>query len=388
MKVTIYALHLGFGGVEKYVITLANILIKKCDVEIISTYKMVEIPSFPLDYKVNVMYLLSDLKPNKEELKKALKSKNIVSIIKEGYVSLKVLILKKRKNIKSIKQCNSDVIISTRDFHNHLIQKHAGKNIVKIATEHNHHNNDQKYIDSLISSCDKFDYMLPISRELTNFYQERLPNVDVIHIPFCIDTPRNEPVCTFNKNLINVGRLSSEKGSLELIDIFHQLYQLDNEYQLHVVGDGPLMGEVIQRIKKYKLEEVVHVHGFLYSDKIEELYAMSSVLMTSYTESFGFVLLEAMACGIPCIAFDSAQGANEIIKDKINGYLIEKRDINDYIEKIKILTNHRETYYQLYEQALMSSDVFTIENTSKGWYTLLEKINDIKKITYNNGGID
>ena len=48
--------------------------------------------------------------------------------------------------------------------------------------------------------------------------------------------------------------------------------------------------------------------------------------MTSHTESFGIVLLQAMSHGVPCIAFDSAEGARELINSGMNGYLIKRRN--------------------------------------------------------------
>ena len=47
------------------------------------------------------------------------------------------------------------------------------------------------------------------------------------------------------------------------------------------------------------------------------------LLMTSHTESFGIVLIEAMSCGVPCIIFDTARGACEIIEDDYNGFKIK-----------------------------------------------------------------
>ena len=81
-KISIIALHLGFGGVENSICSLANILSNYYTVEIISTYKLLDMPAFELNPKVNVKYLLQDLKPNKTELKNALKNKNILNIIK------------------------------------------------------------------------------------------------------------------------------------------------------------------------------------------------------------------------------------------------------------------------------------------------------------------
>ncbi|MDF9824979.1 glycosyltransferase involved in cell wall biosynthesis [Breznakia sp. PF5-3] len=382
MKITIFALHLGFGGVEKYVITIANMLCKKYEVEIVSTYKVLESPSFPVDKRIRISYLIEDLKPNKEKFKKAIHSKKFLSIVREGFVSLKILILRKKRNIQAIKKCKADVIISTRIFHNKLIQKYAAKNIIKIATEHNHHNNDKKYIDKLVHSCNHFDYMLPISKELTTFYQKYLENVEVRYIPFCIDEPKDLPLTKNDESkmtFISVGRISKEKGVLDLIDIFYEIWQKIPDAFLHIVGDGALMSLVKNKVKEYKLEDYVCIHGYLYKDQINNLYSLSNVfLMTSFTESFGFVLLEAMSFGLPCIAFDSAQGANEIIKNGINGYLIKNRNKAVYVKTAIDLVENKKQLEDMNENARFRAMDFSCENTEKEWLHLMSEIEDTK----------
>ena len=90
-KIAILASHLNFGGVESSIASQANALCDDYEVEIISTYKMSEEPAFKINDKVKITYL-TDLKPNKEEFKTALKKKNIINIIKEGLKSLKILL--------------------------------------------------------------------------------------------------------------------------------------------------------------------------------------------------------------------------------------------------------------------------------------------------------
>ena len=68
-KVTIIALHLGYGGIERAITDLANILIDNYDVEIVSTYKIYENPVNILDNRVKVKYL-TNLKPNKKKFLK------------------------------------------------------------------------------------------------------------------------------------------------------------------------------------------------------------------------------------------------------------------------------------------------------------------------------
>ena len=75
--------------------------------------------------------------------------------------------------------------------------------------------------------------------------------------------------------------------------------------------------------------------------------------MTSYTESFGIVLIEAMSHGIPCIAFDSAEGAREIINSGENGYLINNRNFDAAVVEAKSIVQHSKNFYTI----AISSDV-------------------------------
>ena len=80
-KISILSLHLNFGGIERAIVSLANYLCNYYDVEIACTYKINEESSFELNKKVKVKYL-TNVVPNKKEFKSALKSFNIIKIIK------------------------------------------------------------------------------------------------------------------------------------------------------------------------------------------------------------------------------------------------------------------------------------------------------------------
>lgn len=380
MKITIYALHLGVGGVEKYVITLANMLASQHDVEIVSTYRIQDQPAFQVLPEVKVTYLLEKLKPNKEELRASIENKNCVEIIKQVIVALKVLWLKRRKNIKSIKNCDSDVIISTRVFHNQLIGKFASKDIVKITGEHNHHNHNHKYIQQVIDSCKNFDYFIPISKELCEFYQEEMKKngVRTEYIPFCIEDNPDKVVPEFEKKaLISVGRLSHEKGIFDLIEVFEKVKKEKSDAILHIVGDGEERENLIQKIKEKGLEHSIILHGFRGKEYIYHLLSeMSIYVMTSFTESFGIVLLEAMVCGIPCVAYSSAQGAHEIIEHGKNGFLIEERDSERMKEKICELLENREELRELSKNAFATAEKYSYKNTQNAWLSLMRTIEE------------
>ena len=65
-KVAILSLHLGYGGIEKTIVTLANMLCSNYEVEIVCCYQLYEKSAFAVDERVNVTFLNPGLKPNRE----------------------------------------------------------------------------------------------------------------------------------------------------------------------------------------------------------------------------------------------------------------------------------------------------------------------------------
>ena len=157
-KVTILSLHLGFGGIERSVASLANMLKDYYEVEIMSVYKLYDKPKFFIDEKVKIKYLLPNLKPNRKEFNDAVKEVNISGIFKEGIKSVKILQKRKNETIKFIEKCDSDIIISTRDIFNEWLGGVKKDNVLKIGWEHNHHHGNKSYAKRISKSCKNLDY--------------------------------------------------------------------------------------------------------------------------------------------------------------------------------------------------------------------------------------
>ena len=369
-KITIFALHLGFGGVEKYLSSLCKMLKENYDIEIISTYKVLDKPAFPFSEKVKITYLIDD-KPNKEEFKQAIKNKNIISIVKEGFKSVKILCLKRSKNIKAIRNTYSDYIITTRTFHSRLVGYYAYNNIIKIATEHNFHNNDKKYITKVIDSIRDFDYFVVVSDNLRKFYENKIGKTKCIYIPNVIDSLPDKRSKLTNKNIITIGRLSPEKGQKDLIDVFKIVNKELPKTKLFMVGDGPLKKELENYTKKLKLTDKIIFTGFLGNKEKEKYILDSSIfILPSYTESFGLVLIEAMSYGLPCIAFDSSDGARELLKDDV-GILVKDRNKEKMAKEIiKELKNAKKDNYS--EKGYKYCQKYLIDNVKEAWFNMLK----------------
>lgn len=337
-KVTILALHLGYGGIENAVTTLANTLSSKYDVEILSVYRLYNEPAYSLNENVKVRYI-SNIKPNKKEMTYYLKKKNFNMFFKGLSLSIKTGYIKYIKTIFEVRKIKSDVIITTRDVHNFLVSYFVPSGIKKIAWEHSHHNNNKRYINKIVNSCKKMDNLVLVSNELAEFYKQYLGK-KVLFIPNCVDVDHKDVSKLTEKNLIAVGRLSKEKGFDDLLKLHKKISSKYPDWKLNIIGDGMQKNYLLDLAKELKLGEKVVFHGFQNKDYINSMLKESSIyLMTSHTECFPIVLLEAMSYGIPCLSYTSAQGANEIIKNEETGFLIENRNEDEMIEKIEILIN-------------------------------------------------
>lgn len=101
---------------------------------------------------------------------------------------------------------------------------------------------------------------------------------------------------------------------------------------------------------------------------MREAYQESAVyVMTSKFESFGLVLIEAMACGLPCVAFDCPYGPREIIEDGKNGFLVPYDDDEMFIEKLNYLMEHPEVREQMGKAAKESVKRFSVDNVMQKW---------------------
>ena len=239
-KISILSLHLGYGGIEKSIAALANLLCERYEVEIACSYQLYEKPSFPIDSKVKINYLMGEDKPNKNEWKDSLKRKKIGKFIKESFYGVKVLYLRRNTMINYIKNCDSDIIISTRDFLNELLGEYAPSHVIKIGWEHNHYNKHKGYADNVVRSAKNLDYFVLVSTALKEYYKEELKKYKCkcVYIPNILENIPNTRAPLENTRLISVGRLSKEKGYIDLLRIYSILVKEYPEWTLDIIGDG------------------------------------------------------------------------------------------------------------------------------------------------------
>ncbi len=129
--------------------------------------------------------------------------------------------------------------------------------------------------------------------------------------------------------LLFVGRLASNKGLLELVEAFQPLARRDPEVSLVLVGeDGGMKEAVEQRVREFHLEGRVRRTGFLSDERLLAAAFREAriFLLPSEYESFGLVLLEALAQGTPVIA-SRVGGIPEVLDDGRAGRLVPPNEV-------------------------------------------------------------
>lgn len=145
---------------------------------------------------------------------------------------------------------------------------------------------------------------------------------NAVYIPHLATFPILDCKKLKTHTMLNVGRLTSDKQQIKLLQIWGKFIEKNPEtdWNLKIVGSGEKNVTLHEYIKDNKL---FNVKIYPATKKIDQYYKEASLfLFTSKMEGFGMVLLEAMAYGAVCISFDCPSGPRDIIKDNYNGYLV------------------------------------------------------------------
>ncbi len=121
--------------------------------------------------------------------------------------------------------------------------------------------------------------------------------------------------------LLSVGRLDAQKDQATLLRAFSRIFALYPEWDLKIVGEGPLRERLFAQVEELGLVDRVALPGVTHDIAAEYLGADVFVLPSRY-EALGLVTVEAMSYGLPVVGFADCPGTNELIEDGISGFLV------------------------------------------------------------------
>lgn len=354
MKKKIYFIlpTFGGGGAEKVALHLLNNLnLDNFDLGVIIIYKNKGDYLKNLRKKVKRVFLEKDkIRYSIPLLYKILKKENpdiVINFSFEVMMLMGVFIIPFLKNICFINRQINILSKSNFNFFKKLLLRIAYKNFNKIITQ----------------SKDMTEDLL----RTVNMSKEKIIEINNPTDIDRIENLSNENIkIEFNKNdkiFLCVGRLVPQKGFDLIIKI---MPLLNRTIKLYILGEGNEKENLLNLIKKLKLEEQVFLLGRKSNPYVYMKNADLFILSSRY-EGFPNVLLEANACGCYAICNNSPGGINEIIQENINGNIVDFSDKNLVVETIN-------------EVLTLNNDKNKIKESIKNKYSLEKIINEYEKL--------
>jgi len=186
--------------------------------------------------------------------------------------------------------------------------------------------------------------------------------------------PQTLPEFKTHKRIIAAGRVSKQKGYDYLADIWNIVTKKHPDWHLDIFGiveEQEALDIVNSKIKKYGISETFKIHAQT-DDIYKEYYNSDMLVLSSRFEGFPLVLIEAMACGLPCVSFDCPNGASEFIKQG-TGYLIPTFDIEDFADKVCRLIENEDERKGMREKCRANAMRYLPEDIMKQWMELFKK---------------
>jgi len=194
-------------------------------------------------------------------------------------------------------------------------------------------------------------------------------------LPNSIDTDKfQKKDCEKKYDLITLGRLSSEKELVKFLEITVLLKNKYPDISCAIAGKGPESDRLQQKADQAGLEGNVRFLGYV--DNIVDFYNSGKVfVLTSSTEGLPRTLIEAMACGVPCVA-PKVGDVEDLVKDEETGFIIDNySDIDTFVDKIIYLLENQENYNLISQKAMsFSKSRYSFQTATNVWKDILTDI--------------
>jgi glycosyltransferase involved in cell wall biosynthesis len=161
------------------------------------------------------------------------------------------------------------------------------------------------------------------------------------------------PEKTDAPTILYAGRISKEKGVMELPEIFYNVREKIRDVRIVIAGTGPAEAEL-----KEKLPEAEYLGWVNHSD-LPKIYSSADIfILPSKFDTFGCVVLEAMSCGLPVISYNT-KGPKDIINDGKNGFLAETTE--DIIDRAVFYLGNKSIWQNFSKSAIGKSKKFNAD---------------------------
>lgn len=171
-----------------------------------------------------------------------------------------------------------------------------------------------------------------------------------------------------------VGRLSPEKGVVDLLQAVSIMIARGDDVSLNIVGTGELKNELKQQANHLSISDRINFLDYVPIDKLlKDIYRSCDILvLPSHADQYPKVLLEGMSQGIPIIA-TNVGGIPSIVKDGVNGLLIPPGQPREIVEACERIVTNNNLQHSLVQNGLAFAREHTIEAETANMMSILKQ---------------
>jgi glycosyltransferase involved in cell wall biosynthesis len=342
------------AGTERAVCNLANILAERNDFSpvIVSLFSSGGSPGYTINDRITIIH--SGLTEAKNHIQ------NI-------FVYMKISSILKRLN----RMENFDIIIGTSVRINVLFAFIKDKKAVKIVCEHFNYDSPSvinKFLRRIVYP--KMNAVIVLTSRDAGKYTF-CKNVTII--PNSLSFIPKKQSSLENKHILAIGRLGYQKGFDRLVDAFSLIQDECDDWNVRIVGDGEDREKLLKHIIEKGLEQRITIVPP--TDKIEDEYCNASMyVMSSRFEGLPMVLIEAKSCGLPIVSFDCPEGPADIIRNGIDGVLVEDGNIKALSDAILRFVENPDIRKRYGQEAVKDIARFSTRHIGKMWFSLFDEL--------------
>lgn len=203
-----------------------------------------------------------------------------------------------------------------------------------------------------------------------------MDNVEVIPnpLPFYPDVPSSGR----EKRVIAVGKISPQKNYGALLTVWKDVHGKFPGWKLDLFGAEKDGGKLGKEIQAAGLEDSFLLHPPT-REILREYLASSVCAMSSRYEGFGMMLAEAMACGVPCVAFDCPCGPADIIRHGEDGLLAEAGNVPELASALERLMGNEALRTSMAARARENVKRYAAETVAARWDALFSRVLEERK---------
>jgi glycosyltransferase involved in cell wall biosynthesis len=174
------------------------------------------------------------------------------------------------------------------------------------------------------------------------------------------------------KYILAAGSMNGDTKQFDrLIDAYAASVLPADDIKLVILGEGKLRDTYMRQVKGLELEDKVIFPGFKENPYVYMRDSLFYVLSSKF-EGMPMVLIEALACGTPAVAFNCFTGPSEIIEDGQNGLLIKDQDFEELTNGMNRMYLNKELYDTCKANAAAGIEKFSMENVGRTWMEYLK----------------